>query len=392
MIIKSEDNNKNAIVVVGYNRYTSLKRLLASLEKSFYSEDVPLVISIDCSGDEAVYELTRSFKWTHGNKYVNIQKKRLGLKEHIYRCGDLTKHFRSVTILEDDLYVSPYFYSYVKQTVDKYGNEDNVAGISLYRNERNGFNGLPLYFLNNGNDVFAYQSTSTWGEIFTSSMWSSFRTWLNAWDEDFSIVDTYDVIKKWDRAWSKYYEAYLILTKRYFIYPYLSLSTNNNDLGEHAISSQIDNTCQVELLWGDRIFVLGDFDNLLKYDTYAQSEFLRSFFTDKDILVDLNGNRENIDNCRYLLTIRHLNKRIIQRFGIKLRPIELNVVQSIHGDEIFLYDMSINERNTFKTSMYSSIANYYLRDFNYHALFIETIKGANLWELLKRCIKKLLFR
>ena len=240
--------------------------------------------------------------------------------------------------------------------------------------------------------MFAYQSTSTWGEIFTSSMWSSFRTWLNAWDEDFSIVDTYDVIKKWDRAWSKYYEAYLILTKRYFIYPYLSLSTNNNDLGEHAISSQVDNTCQVELLWGDRIFVLGDFDNLLKYDTYAQSEFLRSFFTDKDILVDLNGNRENIDNCRYLLTIRHLNKRIIQRFGIKLRPIELNVVQSIHGDEIFLYDMSINERNTFKTSMYSSIANYYLRDFNYHALFIETIKGANLWELLKRCIKKLLFR
>lgn len=32
-----------------------------------------------------------------------------GLKEHIYRCGDLSKFFKSVTILEDDLYVSPFF-------------------------------------------------------------------------------------------------------------------------------------------------------------------------------------------------------------------------------------------------------------------------------------------
>lgn len=391
MKINKDDYFRNAIVVVGYNRYKSLLRLLNSLADAQYSEDVVLVISIDKSDDERVYSLARDFAWNHGNKYVNIHNIRLGLKEHIYQCGDLSKYFRSVTILEDDLYVSPHFYSYIKQAVNKYGNDDRIAGISLYRNERNGFNGFPLYFLNNGNDVFAYQSTSTWGETFTYNMWNSFRIWLDSWNKDFTGVDTYDVIKTWDRAWSKYFEAYMILNNKYFIYPYISVSTNNNDPGEHATSTKTDNSCQVELLWGNKYYTMGDFDALLKYDTYAQSELLKSLFEEKDVIIDLNGNRENTETAKYLLTIRHLNKRIIKEYGIKLRPIELNVIQSIPGDDIFLYDMSINEKNVFRKSMNYVIADYYLRDFNFHALFIKTYKGLNIWELLKRYTKRLLF-
>lgn len=44
------------------------------------------------------------------------------------------------------IYMSLLFYDYIEQTVSAYGEDVNVAGISLYRNEHNGFNNLPLYF------------------------------------------------------------------------------------------------------------------------------------------------------------------------------------------------------------------------------------------------------
>lgn len=123
--------NHNAIVVVGYNRIVSIKRLLKSLQEAYYASiAVPLVVSIDKSDCTELYDFVENFEWTHGNKYVIIQEKKRGLKEHIYRCGDLSKFFKSVTILEDDLYVSPFFYDYIEQTVSAYGEDVNVAGIS----------------------------------------------------------------------------------------------------------------------------------------------------------------------------------------------------------------------------------------------------------------------
>ena len=107
---------KIAIVVVGYNRLNSIKRLLQSLLDANYSHhDIPLVISIDCSGDEELYNFVIDFRWPFGDKYVNIQKERLGLKSHIFQCGDLTKLFKAVVLLEDDLYASHSFLSMLKK-------------------------------------------------------------------------------------------------------------------------------------------------------------------------------------------------------------------------------------------------------------------------------------
>ena len=367
-MIAAEDHNKNAVIVVGYNRPISLKRLLNSLTNAYYGEAVPLVISIDCSGNEEVYSFAQNYEWKHGNKYVIIQEERLGLKEHIYRCGDLSQYFKSITILEDDLLVSPYFYQYVKQSVEKYGEDKNVAGISLYRNEHNGYNGLPLYFLNIGHDVFAYQSTSTWGETFTWQMWSKFRNWLSSWDEDFDKVDMYQSIKDWEKAWSKYYEAYLILNDKYFIYPYLSVSTNNNDAGEHVTAASVNNSWQTELLYGEKTFTLPYFENLLKYDTYAQCQQLKHHVGYEDIAIDLNGNRENTEKNKYLLSVRNINKHIVKSYGLRLRPIELNILMDVPGNEIYLYDQRVDEQNDFEVPSFRLLTDYYLRDLDRKAV------------------------
>lgn len=81
-------------------------------------------------------------------------------------------------------------------------------------------------------------------------MWKPFRKWLEKWDCNFDEVDTYSIIKGWDKAWSKYFEAYLILTNKFFIYPYTSLSTNFSDVGVHTNEGQISNSYQVELIYG----------------------------------------------------------------------------------------------------------------------------------------------
>lgn len=386
-----EEKNNNALVVVGYNRPLSLKRILTSLTNAYYSEPVTLILSIDKSGNEEVYQLAENFEWQYGKKYVVIQEKRRGLKEHIYRCGDLSQYFKSVTILEDDLYVSPFFYQYIKQTVEKYGDDDNIAGISLYRNEYNGYNQLPLTFLNIGHDVFAYQSTSTWGETFTWQMWSKFRKWLGEWNGDFDKVDMYQTIKNWERAWSKYFEAYLVLNNKYFIYPYISVSTNNNDAGEHVSTSEINNTWQTELLYGERNFILPDFDQLMKYDTYAQCEKLKELLGIENLAIDLNGNRENVKDVRYLLSIRHQNTKIIRSYGLRFRPIELNIILNTSGKDIYLYDQSEYEKNTFDRSVDTMLTEFYLREFNEKMIKKLSPKLHIKWlkNFLRRCIRKL---
>ena len=71
-----QNKEKVAIICVGYNRIKSMKRLLGSLLKAVYP-----------SKDTELYEYVKEFEWPFGRKYVNIQEKRLGLKDHIYQCG-----------------------------------------------------------------------------------------------------------------------------------------------------------------------------------------------------------------------------------------------------------------------------------------------------------------
>ena len=56
-MLKNEENRgRIAIVVVGYNRLDSISRLLSSLLLAdYHNSNVPLIISIDCSGNQELY-------------------------------------------------------------------------------------------------------------------------------------------------------------------------------------------------------------------------------------------------------------------------------------------------------------------------------------------------
>lgn len=358
------NKSKIAIVVVGYNRLLSISRLLNSLLKANYTNnDAPLVISIDCSGEIELYEYVQNFIWPFGDKYVFIQEKRLGLKEHIFKCGDLTTHFKAVIIFEDDVFVSPNFYTYVCDTVEKYGDDERIAGIALYLNEMNGYIGIPFTPLNNGSDVFAIQDACTSGECWTEQMWKGFRQWLKRTDINFSNLVMPEQIRHWENAWSKFYIAYLLYTNKYFIFPYVSLSTNFGDIGTHG--SKVTTIVQVNLLYGPKKYNLLDFDKLVKYDIFLNYSELAKYlnFDDKDLCVDLYGFNNNSERKRYWLSIIPSSFKIVKSFALYMRPMELNIMNNIMGNDIFLYDTTVKVSKSFKAKISSEYFIYHLKGF-----------------------------
>jgi len=97
------------VIVVAYDRPEPLKRLLRSINKAIYEHPVKLIISVDYKKNNDVIGVVNDFDWGHGSKEIIEHEKNLGLREHILFCGDLVRDYDGVIILEDDLYVSPFF-------------------------------------------------------------------------------------------------------------------------------------------------------------------------------------------------------------------------------------------------------------------------------------------
>ena len=176
--------NNPVIVCVAFNRKKSLVRLLKSLDNAKYEEKVKLIISIDKGDNEEVVNYANKFQWNYGEKEIIYQEINLGLKKHILKCGDLTEKYGSIILLEDDLYVSPYFYDYAKQAINFYKEDENISQISLYKYPVNNFTKDMFLALEDGSDNFFMTVASSWGQIWTYKQWKDFRKWFR-WNYSF---------------------------------------------------------------------------------------------------------------------------------------------------------------------------------------------------------------
>lgn len=345
---------KLGIVVVTYNRINSLIRLLSSLDKSYYNEEVDLILSIDKSKTDKVEAFADEFEWSHGQKIVCKHQKNLGLKAHILSVGNWLEKYDAIVVLEDDLVVSPFYYQYAKQTVTKYAHESKVAGISLYNFAINYQNGLPFEPVKDTNDVFFMQCAMSWGQIWMRDSWNRFLKW---YDQNLqftpSAVVPRALYKFGEKSWLKFHTRYCIENDLYFVYPYTSLSTNFSDQGTNHNNVRGGNPTinQVRLQKGAGVlsYRLPSFDeSKVKYDGFFENQYLYAElnFNEDDLCLDLNGENLNQSEKRYWLTTIKKDYKVIQSFGLAYKPIEENVLQHIPGQEIYLYDTSVREKNT----------------------------------------------
>ncbi|WP_018757572.1 glycosyltransferase [Paenibacillus terrigena] len=341
-----------ALVAVGYNRPKSLQRLLESLTNAIYDGDaVPLIISIDQSGNSEVESIAKEFNWPYGEKVVVIQPERLGLRRHILQCGDYALQYGAVALLEDDLFVSPYFYRYLTQAIQKYKDEESVAGISLYSHLWNVNSNRPFIPMDDGMDGYFFQFAQSWGQVWTARMWLDFKCW---YEQNNGMISNEDGLPKaiiqWpESSWLKYYIKYIVQSNKFFVYPRASLTTNFGDIGQHA---QISSTSyQVPLLYGKmNDFSLPAFDKeSLKYDVYFERIGMGKTlgFSDQDLCVDLHGEKGRDPSRRYWLTMEIADYHILSSYGLQLRPHEMNVITNNPGKEIFLYDTRVIEGNPY---------------------------------------------
>lgn len=343
-----------AIIIAGYNRIECIKRIMTSVEAAYYPVDnVPLVISIDNSGIEnEIIDAIKKIGWSHGTITFRTFDERLGLKKHILSCGDLSEKYDAVIVLEDDLYVSPNYYSYVMQMLDFYENEDRVCGVSLYCHSWNGYGNYQFLPQKNEYDVFLGQIGVSWGQCWTKGQWKQFKKWY----ENNKEIEKFDndipwTINEWgSQSWAKYFYNYMVEENKFYVLPYTSLSTNFSDVGEHNMNTS--NAYQVMLLDAKEMnYRVPIFDEAIKYDMFFERVLDDNFkiggVSGENICINLNGYRQYIKNKKYLLTCKKYDDLIpIKSYGLKLRPIEQNVLKDIPGDDIFLYDASlIKEKN-----------------------------------------------
>ena len=194
------------IVVVAYNRTNTLQRLLSSLSKAYFPFSTRLIISIDGGGPVNVIQTAKNFFWEHGQKEILEYSENLGLRKHILSCGAISKKYDGIILLEDDLYVSPWFYTYALSAARFYRGCKDISGIALYSPRYNETAFLPFYPLNDGSDTFFMQLACSWGQIWLSEQWSEFENWYNKnRNEELIRNETLPInIKLWpETSWKK---------------------------------------------------------------------------------------------------------------------------------------------------------------------------------------------
>ena len=335
-----------AICVIAYDRIESLKRVLRHINKATYSQSSKLYISIDHSDNKYVEKYAQDFHWEHGEKEIILHETKLGLRQHILSCGELLHRHEALIVLEDDIVVSPDFFNYAQVTVNKFHEDESIAGISLYSFPITYHSLQPFTPLPSDSDIYLMQNAQSWGQVWMRKQWFNFKEWYNQNKDDFNELPYLPKsICNWpESSWLKYHTRYCIEKNKFFIYPYHSRSTCFADIGEHT--SQTTSIYQTPLL--DSPCKTFRLTPTVKYNCYFENILIPTWLNIPaiDICIDFycdNGNREK---KRYWLTPQYLPYKIIKSFGLRMKPYELNIKYNIHGNDLFLYDTMINANIT----------------------------------------------
>ena len=284
---------KIAICAIGYNRVDCLARLLNSVEKAEYAQDVDLIISIDKSNTTCVREFSEEFEWTHGKKIVIAHPENLGLKNHIIKCGNYLEEYNldAIVVLEDDITVSPYYLYYVVSCMEKYEYDDRIAGISLYNFQIDYVSRMPFNPMQSEFDIYMMNCAMSWGQVWMRKKWAAFYEWYQKNNEDFNLSYLPEKLNQWRKSWLRYHTRYCIEKNLYFIFPYISLSTNNGEAGTHSKRDktyvQSNLLCLPKKKW-----TLPTVDEcVVKYDGFFAPKFLTDYLNvpAEQLVVDFTG-------------------------------------------------------------------------------------------------------
>ncbi len=338
------------IVTIGYKNISGIQRLLKALDKADYqNQEILLIISIDHSGENSVLDIAEDFEWKHGKKVIKKFSQNLGLRRHVLACGYYLNEFNldALIVFEDDMYPSIDFFRFSKAATEYYIDDDRIAGISLYTRCINQTVMEAFYPLTCEGDNYFFQYAQSRGQVWFRKQWNDFIEWYDLNDNIFSGKPDLPIdVANWrDTSWLKYHIKYCVEKKKYFVYPYIAYSTCFGEVGVHV--KRKTDQWQVPLSNGKKdVFHFVDLDdNAVVYDVFFENEKLYKVLglNADELAVDLFAGR-TIINKKYILTTRKLPYKVVKTWGNRLIPHELNIINNIQGNDIYLYER--NERDS----------------------------------------------
>lgn len=174
--------NKIAVIIFAFTREESLFCLLNSIKRNKGYEEFNYFFFVDGPRNkkdshciEGVVDIIDKFNVQ--NKNIKISKTNRGLSKSILSgISEVSETFDSFIVLEDDLVLSEFFFSFMKGALKQFKDNEKIINIS-------GFSNLPLTSVNSENYYLCRRSTS-WG-------WAS---WSHKWRKiDFNDENFYSI-------------------------------------------------------------------------------------------------------------------------------------------------------------------------------------------------------
>jgi hypothetical protein len=164
-----------------------------------------------------------------------------------------------------------------------------------------------------------------------------FREWLKGRSTISDSFEIPDNIKRWpESSWKKYFCDYILCAKRWFVYPYVSYTTNFGETGCHTAKKST--IVQVEIVTNSTPLVFSPVENAIKYDLYW--ELLSDELSGKkvDVAWDIYGMKTHFD-ADYVVSCKEIpGYRRIKGFAIDLKPIQLNYFMENEGEDFWLQE------------------------------------------------------
>ncbi|KAK9895275.1 hypothetical protein P389DRAFT_154079 [Cystobasidium minutum MCA 4210] len=250
------------LAVITNNRPVSLHRLLSSLRLAHYLGDkVNLLLNLEQTTDDQTHSVLEGSQWPFGDVSVRHRVVLGGLMTSIVESWYPINNDTYGVLLEDDVEVSPLFYSWLKFTIlyYRYGTRamrrqsERLYGISLYQPKnielrpegRRKFDahklleevGLPPTL------PYLSQIPCSWGAVYFPEHWREFHQFLSIRLSE-AALDLSDPIvpnirsNRWPNSWKRYLIELVYLRGYSMLYPnyadFKSLSTNHLEQGTHV--------------------------------------------------------------------------------------------------------------------------------------------------------------
>mmetsp|Transcript_5928 Transcript_5928/g.13713 ORF Transcript_5928/g.13713 Transcript_5928/m.13713 type:complete len:1279 (-) Transcript_5928:130-3966(-) len=249
------------IVILTMDRLHSLQRLVRSLmdEDCQYGHlqmVVNIEIHVDMPKDGATASWLETIRWAsnlswpYGDVKTVVAKENLGLRDSWFNAWRPKGTIERAIILEDDVEVSKLWYRWVNRAYDAFGQNPNVAGFSLQRQDL-----IPLTdrkqrrkggISDNGNEPFLYNLLGSIGFAPTARIWREFVEWTDCAlcnDVDVSVDGLitsgwYRRDKKKRSMWEQHLVYYMYHQDLYCLYQFpsnitLGLASHWKEQGEH---------------------------------------------------------------------------------------------------------------------------------------------------------------